>query len=131
MLISPEKLKKILVGSGYIKETDFDDALKSSLDQGRDISDVLIFRGLISEDALGKLISEHLNIPYADVRRMFISTEILNLIPEKLARTYRMIPFEFKDKKIKVAMEKPVMRLNHTLQEVKISRRLWVNIKRI
>ena len=107
MLISPEKLKKILVGSGYIKETDFDDALKSSVDQGRDISDVLIFRGLISEDALGKLISENLNIPYADVRRMFISTEILNLIPEKLARTYRMIPFEFKDKKIKVAMENP------------------------
>jgi type IV pilus assembly protein PilB len=107
MLISPEKLKKILVGSGYIKETDFDDALKSSIDQGRDISDVLIFRGLISEDALGKLISENLNIPYADVRRMFISTEVLNLIPEKLARTYRMIPFEFKDKKIKVAMENP------------------------
>ena len=93
MLISPEKLKKILVGSGYVKEPDFDDALKSSQDQGRDVSDVLIFRGLISEDALGKIISEYLNIPYADVRRLFISTEILNLIPEKLARTYRMIPF--------------------------------------
>ena len=107
MLISPEKLKKILVGSGYVKEPDFDDALKSSQDQGRDVSDVLIFRGLISEDALGKIISEYLNIPYADVRRLFISTEILNLIPEKLARTYRMIPFEAKDKKIKLAMENP------------------------
>ncbi len=107
MLISPEKLKKILVGSGYVTEADFDDAFKSSQDQGRDISDVLIFRGLVSEDSLGKLISEHLNIPYADVRRLFIPTEILNLIPEKLARTYRMIPFEFKDKKIKLAMENP------------------------
>jgi len=107
MLISPEKLKKILVGSGYIVEKDFDDALKSSQDQGRDVSDILIFRGLISEDSLGKLISENLNIPYADVRRLFIPTEVLNLIPEKLARTYRMIPFDFKDKKIKVAMENP------------------------
>jgi type IV pilus assembly protein PilB len=107
MLISPEKLKKILVGSGYVTETDFDDALKSAGDQGRDISDVLIFRGLVSEDSLGKLISEHLNIPYADVRRLFIPTEVLNLIPEKLARTYRMIPFEYKDKKIKLAMENP------------------------
>ena len=107
MLISPESLKKILVGGGYVSESDFDDAVKSAGDQRRDISDVLIFRGLISEDALGKLISEYLNIPYADVRRLFIPTEILNLIPEKLARTYRMIPFEFKDKKIKVAMENP------------------------
>jgi len=107
MLISPEKLKKILVGSGFVSESDFDEALKSSEDQGRDISDVLIFRGLISEDALGKLISENLNIPYVDVRRMFIPTEVLNLIPEKLARTYRMIPFEIKDKKIKVVMENP------------------------
>ena len=78
MLISPEKLKKILVGSGYITEPDFDEALKSSEDQGREVSDVLIFRGLISEDSLGKLISEHLNIPYADVRRLFISTEVLS-----------------------------------------------------
>lgn len=107
MLISPEKLKKILVGSGYVKEPDFDDALKTAQDQGRDVSDVLIFRGFITEDSLGKIISEYLNIPYADVRRLFIPTEVLNLIPEKLARTYRMIPFEAKDKKIKLAMENP------------------------
>jgi type IV pilus assembly protein PilB len=107
MLISTEKLKKILVGSGYVGEKDFDDAVKSAADLGKDISDVLIFRGLVSEDALGKLISEHLNIPYADVRRLFIPTEVLTLIPEKLARTYRMVPFDLKGRKLKVAMENP------------------------
>ncbi|HJX45544.1 MAG TPA: hypothetical protein VJ399_00020, partial [Patescibacteria group bacterium] len=102
MLISTEKLKKILVGSGYVGEKDFDDAVNSAADLGKDISDVLIFRGLVSEDALGKLISEHLNIPYADVRRLFIPTEVLTLIPEKLARTYRMVPFDLKGRKLKV-----------------------------
>lgn len=107
MLISSERLKKILVGSGYVSEKEFDDAAKSAADLGKEISDVLIFRGLISEDAIGKLISEHLNVPYADVRRLFIPTEVLTLIPEKLARTYRMVPFELKGKKLKIAMENP------------------------
>jgi type IV pilus assembly protein PilB len=107
MLVSEEKLKKILVTSGYVSEKNFDDAAKSAKDLGKDISDVLIFRGFISEDALGKLISEYLNIPYANVRHLFISTEVLTLIPEKLARTYRMVPFELKAKKLKVAMENP------------------------
>jgi len=107
MLLSNDKLKKILVGSGYITEPDFDNAVQSATDLGKDVSDILIFRGLISEDALGKLISQHFNIPYVDVRRMFISTEILKLIPEKLARVYRMIPFELTGKKLKVAMENP------------------------
>jgi len=107
MLISDEKLKKILVGSGFVGEKEFEEASKSATDIGKDISDVLIFRGLISEDALGKLISEHLNVPYADVKRLFISADILGLIPEKLARTYRMVPFELKGKILKVAMENP------------------------
>ena len=107
MNIPNDKLKDILVGSGYVTESDFESALKSATDIGREIADVLIFRGLISEDALGKLISEKIGYPYADVRKASISEEVLSLIPEKIARNYRLVPFEKKGKKLKVAMENP------------------------
>ncbi len=107
MRIAPDVLKKILVESGYVQETEFDDAKQSALDLGREIDDVLIFRGLISEDALGKLIAEHLKVPYAPIARLTISDDILAVLPERLARTYRMVPFALENNRLKVAMEDP------------------------
>ncbi len=107
MKISTDALKKIVVDSGFISEQEFVSASKSASDLGRDITDILVFRGLISEEALGELISEHLKVPYAKIAKLSIPEEVLSLIPEKLARTYRMIPFEKKDRKLSVALENP------------------------
>jgi hypothetical protein len=100
-------LKSILVKSGYINEADFDRAQKDAHDIGKKLQDVLVFRGLIGEDALSKLISEHLGMPHIDIGKQVIADEILNLLPEKLARTYHMIPFAKDVQGIKVAMDDP------------------------
>lgn len=107
MEIKKATLKKIVVDSGFISEEDFDASAKSASDLGRDISDILIFRGLISERALGEMISEYLKVPYAKISRTNISEDVLSLIPEKMARNYRMIPFEKKDGKLSIALENP------------------------
>lgn len=107
MKIAIDKFKKILVESGFISEKDFDEAAQASLDLGKPIEDILVFRGLISEDALGRLIAEHLNVPYANLSRQVIPEDTLIKIPEKLARTYRMVAFDKDDYRVKVAMEDP------------------------
>ncbi len=107
MQLSPEILKKIIVGSGFVSETDFDGASKTSVELGKDITDVLIFRGLINEDTVGKLIAEHFGVPYANIRRLSIPPETLSLIPEKMARVYRIVPFGVEAKRLKIAMENP------------------------
>jgi len=107
MNIPAPTLKEILVKSGYIDEKNFADAERASTELGRDITDILIFRGLISEDIVGNLISEYLKVPFVQISKTAISPEILALIPEKLARTYRMIPLEKKDGKLSLAMADP------------------------
>lgn len=107
MNIAPETLKKIIVGSGFVQESDFDSAVKASQELGKDILDVIIFRGLINEDTVGKLLADHYGVPYADIKRLNIDPEILSLIPEKMARLYRIVPFAKQDKKLKIAMENP------------------------
>ena len=64
MNLSPAQLKKILVGSGFVTESDFDLATKSSKELNISIPDILIFRGIISEQALGQLIAEALKVPF-------------------------------------------------------------------
>ncbi len=107
MFIPPITLKGIIVKSGFIDEKDFDDANKAASDLGRDIIDILVFRGLISEDVIGKLISEHLKVPYVQAGRKTIPPAVLALIPEKLARAYRMVPLGKKDGKLSLALTNP------------------------
>jgi type IV pilus assembly protein PilB len=107
MEISIDTLKKVLVESGYISEADFNEAVESSQDLGKRIEDVLVFRGLISEDVFGKLISEHLKIPHANIKHVIIPEDILTLIPEKMARSYKMVAFGKGDGNLKLAMLNP------------------------
>jgi type IV pilus assembly protein PilB len=107
MKIAPDTIKKLLVSGGYVQESDFNDAVQSAIDLGRPVDDVLVFRGLVSEDTLGKLIAKELNVDYAPISHQTIDEKILALIPEKLARSYRMVPFAVEGKILKIAMEDP------------------------
>jgi type IV pilus assembly protein PilB len=107
MQFSQDILKKIIVGSGFVTEAEFEDAAKTASELNKDTTDVLIFRGLINEDTVGKLISEHYGVPFANIRRLNIDPDILGLIPEKMARVYRILPFEREGNRLKLAMENP------------------------
>ena len=83
MNLSSAQLKKILVGSGFVGESDFDLATKASKELNLSIPDILIFRGIISEQALGQLIAEALKVPFVTIGQQIIHLEVLQLIPEK------------------------------------------------
>jgi type IV pilus assembly protein PilB len=107
MKISQDRLRDILVSSGYVEEPQFNEAAQSALDLGKKVEDILIFRGLITPDALSKLIAESLKVAYIDLGHFVISNDALALLPEKIARTYRIIPIERDGNNIKLAMEDP------------------------
>ncbi|MCS7092395.1 MAG: GspE/PulE family protein [Patescibacteria group bacterium] len=102
-----ETLKKIIVGSGFVTEQSFDDVVKSALEIGKDPIDTLVFHGLINEDTVGRLIADYYKVNYIVLKRIKIDKEVLDLIPEKMVRLYRMIPFEKEESKLKLAMENP------------------------
>lgn len=105
--ILPETLGDILTKSGFITTEDFLSAKKAALELNQSITDVLVFRGLISEDALGKLIAEHFGVSFVSLKIRVIPLEVLELIPEQAALQYHAIPFAVKDGNIHVGMENP------------------------
>lgn len=107
MRLTSEILKKIIVGSGFVQEADFDNAKKTASELGKEVIDILIFRGLVNEETIGKLIADHFEVPYANIGHLSTTPEVLSLIPEKMARVYRVVPFAKEDKKLKLAMENP------------------------
>lgn len=107
MQLPAATLKEILVDSGYISEDDFQNAVQTANDLGKKIIDVLIFRGLITQEAVGKLIAKHFGVEFVDIKRKTIPDDVISLIPEKTARSYRIIPFEKSGNELKLAMEEP------------------------
>lgn len=107
MSLPQETLKKILTDSGYVTDTQFDTIAKSANDIGKSIDDILIFRGILTEDVLGSLISTYYQVPYASLKNTIIPQEILKYIPEQAAASFRMIPFATRDNQLFLALENP------------------------
>lgn len=107
MKLSSAQLREVLVGSGFVTSKDFQLADKSAQELNTDISDILIFRGAISEQALGQLIAEYLKVPFVTIGQQIIPMEVLDLVPEKLARTHIVVPFGLEKNVLKLAMSDP------------------------
>jgi len=114
----PDALKRILTNSGYITEEQYDSALKASQDLDKSITDILLFRGLITEEALGKLVAEYYQVPYISLKNQSIPPEVLNLIPEQTANAFHMVPFSQKDDQLFMAMEDP-----HDIEALEFAKR--------
>ena len=106
-MILPKTLQSVLIDSGFIKEADFASAQKTANDLGKPVSDILIFRGLITDDMLGKLIAEYYKVPYALLNSKSIPLETLKLIPEQAANSFHIIPFSVEEGVVSLGMENP------------------------
>ena len=107
MSILSDKLKEIVVKEGFVSQEDFDKAAKSAKDTGRPLEDILVFRGLVNEQSLGQLIAEYYKVPFVSLRHRVIPLEVLETIPENLAISHRILPFEKTEKELSLAMEDP------------------------
>lgn len=100
-------LKKLTVENGLISEENFDLALKESQRTSTNILDILVSKNYITKNYLNKVISQYLNIPYIDLKGINLSTEILHLLPEDIARTYGAVTIGTNNNKIQVALADP------------------------
>jgi type IV pilus assembly protein PilB len=97
MIISNEKLKELLVNSGVIGEEYFDNALEMAKEKESSLDRVLVERGLIEDENLGKIIADAIGYPFINLKKANIeeiTEELLSYIPEAVAQSQRAIIFK-------------------------------------
>lgn len=102
------KLGQLLVARGWITVQQLTRALKTQNVGGGRIGTCLLEMDAISEEMLLKGLAEHHGVPAAavdDLRN--IPEEVLALIPDKLARRCRALPFRLEMGRLDVAMTDP------------------------
>ncbi len=107
MNIAPETLKQIVVRSGLVPEAEFDNAAQTARDLGRPIEDILVFRGFLNSAIYSKLIADYLHVGWLDMKHVLVSDDALALLPQNLAKTYKMVPLGLENEKLKLAMSDP------------------------
>ncbi|MDP3729333.1 MAG: GspE/PulE family protein [bacterium] len=108
MVIPNGKLKELLAQDGLINPEDFGEFVNESNRMGHAISDILIARGIMSEDYYNELLAKYFGVEKANLNESSIDESILNLLPENISRDRRAVPFRREpDGSIAVALENP------------------------
>ncbi len=107
MKVEPQQLKAFLLDAGFVKETQFDKALKIAEKTNQKVGDVLISEGLITQEELLKLEAYILGIPFVNLEKEIVPAEVLKIIPEPIARKHNIVAFRKKLNNLEVAMLDP------------------------
>ncbi len=129
MLLTDEKLKELLVEPGYIKEGDFDIAQKEAIGKEMTLQELLVEKGLIRDDQIGRIIADEVGCRYADLKRANIAEiteDFLEYIPEVVAFAQKAIVFQENEESIGVATSNPWNYTFFKILEQKIGKKIEV-----
>ena len=104
MKTSGSQLKNFILDSGLVSRAVYDDAVKEAGEKKTTPEEVLVSKGLISEDDLRRMQAYVLGVPFINLADEKIPYEVLSMIPEPIARTHNVIAYKKTDRELEVAM---------------------------
>lgn len=99
---------RILVDSGLITSEQLEAGLEEQEKTGGLICTVLCKMGFASEEKIFSLLARHLDVPCVQLKDTVIEPLIIQKVPAKFASHYKVIPLEFKENSLIVAMADPL-----------------------
>lgn len=103
-----ENIIEILLKSRHITKEQLERALSLQKEKGVPLRMVLVDEGIITEEVLLSLFSEQLYLPALRLARFKFDREIVNLIPEQMAKLYNTIPLSKIGNTLTVAISDPL-----------------------
>ncbi len=102
------RLKQTLVNEGLVTKEELRVAEMAAQRESVTLSKILVRLGFVTEEQLVSFIGEKMHIPYVSIGNYTIDREVLDLIPEKIARRYKIIPLFKIEDVLTVAMSDPL-----------------------
>lgn len=104
------KLGELLLYAGKINNEQFEAVLEEQKNSSnsKKIGEILVEKGLVSAKDIVEALEYQLGFPRVDLTRFQINTDAISMIPESLARKYKVIAIDEKEDKLVVAMADPL-----------------------
>src|SRR5688572_13030101 len=111
MLIPEDQLKALIIKTGIIDEKGFSAIEDFAKNAEVPLADAVVQKDIISDENLGMIISDYLKVPLVTLSKFAIPENVFQVIPERIARKYKIIPFAKEGDSIKMAMADPTNKL--------------------
>lgn len=85
------RLGDLLVEKGLITEDQLMQSLAEQKNTGQKLGRTLISSGFVTEEQMLELLSTQLQVPFIDLKQYNYDSETIQIIPETLARRYRVV----------------------------------------
>lgn len=103
-----DKLSNLLTKERILTHNDYKKALEIKDKTKMDLIDIFLENNFVERNLLFKVIKDFFNIEKVELDNLVIDTNILKLLPKKIAKKYNAVPFGLKGKKVCIAMVNPL-----------------------
>ena len=108
MRISDKLLVKLLVDAKVTNEEQLKPLQEEALSDEKALKDIILDKKVIDEKALTKLYADYANLKFIELNPQDINRDVLNTIPERIARQYHAVVFHVdEEKRVHLAMDDP------------------------
>lgn len=87
------RIGDMLVDAGVITPEDLQRGLELQKKSGRKLGETLVEEGIVNDETLATLLAEQLGMEMVDIQSISIPEEVLNLVPQHMLRSKKMIPY--------------------------------------
>jgi type IV pilus assembly protein PilB len=126
MLPTQGTLKEILLRDHIVAPEDLNRAVEEQERSGEELSRILLRLELVTEDQLGVILSEVLQIPLINLNLFRIDPPLLKLIPKETAEKSLLIPISRFNDQLTIAMVNPLDML--TIDNIKAMTSMSINV---
>lgn len=98
-------LKKILLTAGTFKKEELKAFEKEAKEKKSKLEEAILKK--MPEETLYRVAAEYFKMPFVDLKGVQVRKDFLELIPEPIATTHEVVPFDKSDKSMKIAMLDP------------------------
>jgi hypothetical protein len=113
-----KQLGELLIERGIISRQQLDKALTVQKEKGGLIGEVLVELGFAKEEDITQALTAQYGFPYLPLANYEINSEIIDIIPSRVARQYLLIPVDKVGNSLTLSMSNP---LNvHAIEDVEL-----------
>jgi hypothetical protein len=100
-------LGQLLIQNGFITQVQLDDALYEGSRTGERLGEVVVRRGLASEDDVARLLAEQWSLDYVDRSSIWFDADALTRLSREDAQRLEALPTRVEDGRVVVAVAEP------------------------
>ncbi len=103
-----KQLGELLIERGVITKEQLEKALATQKEEGGLIGQILVKLGFTTEEEIAQALTAQFGFPYLPLKNYEIGKEVIQLVPENVARQYCLIPVDRIGNALTIAMSNPL-----------------------